>query len=238
MSRCKSCGSGSYRRRRRTASERELTRTLPIRPSQCRRCGRQGWHFAPYADARRQYWGLAGGVVLIGLTVMLMVSTGGGAAPAPVPVAPAAEMAAPVEAEPARLPEPPAEVEPVGAAAPSAAPEKPPPAADAGGRLGALQVQWQAGAMRVDLDVGRPLDAGPPVASAYLGGYYLDLPGEWVLDPGVRVTRRFTRSNLAGLQLTQHPGHLRIVFRLRDAGGPAPELTVTGTGLRVAVPPA
>jgi hypothetical protein len=234
--RCRVCGQPSLHRKQRRAWQRALVWVLPLRPLHCTDCGASTWGPMPLNEARRQ-WSVAALLWLLVLAA-LMFST---AAPAPegtVRAAPPAKAAAtatatPVPAEGAS-PEPAQGTTLPTATPPAAAPDP----VDVGRRrmrLQAVEARWTGEAMEVLLQAGGGAFHPRLSADAGIGGYVLDLPGDWRLAADLSTTQNFERSNLQRLRIGRHRDYLRIVFSLREPAAGAPTLDEGDGRLRVLV---
>jgi hypothetical protein len=96
-------------------------------------------------------------------------------------------------------------------------------------------VRWTGEAMEVVLRADGGALYPQLEANAGIGGYVLDLPGDWRLPPDLRMTRSFERSNLQRLRIGRHRDFLRIVFSLREPAAGEPLLDETEGRLRVLV---
>ncbi|MDP9141180.1 MAG: AMIN domain-containing protein [Pseudomonadota bacterium] len=69
--------------------------------------------------------------------------------------------------------------------------------------------------------------------SGRANGYVLDLPGQWILPRGMKMTRDFSTTNVAQLRMGLHPDYFRVVFSLRDGTAGPPTVERQGGGLRI-----
>ncbi|WP_370308929.1 hypothetical protein [Sinimarinibacterium flocculans] len=121
---------------------------------------------------------------------------------------------------------------PTSVPAPTAAPT--PAAGERPMRLDGVDVRWTGEAMEVVVRSGDALEPSLRFSDAD-GGYVIDLPGRWSLADGLRLSRTFTRSNLAALHVGRNPKFLRVVLGLGDPSAPAPTLEVRDEGLWILV---
>jgi hypothetical protein len=234
--RCRACGQPSLHRKHRQPWQRALAWVLPLRPLHCIDCGTSTWAPLPLNEARPQ-WSVAALLWLL-LLAALLRST---AAPAPdgttraAPSAKAAATATPT-AVPAKLA---SHEHAPGAILSTATPPSAAPApVDVGRRrmhLQAVEARWIGEAMEVVLQTGGGALHPRLSANAGVGGYVLDLPGDWRMAADLPTTQNFEHSNLQRLRFGRHRDYLRIVFSLREPAAGAPELDEGDGRLRVLV---
>jgi hypothetical protein len=216
-----------------------------VRPLHCIECGAKTWGPLNPGDGFWQ-WITAAAFWLLLLSMLLAPNTRPPASPQPhEAVAATLPTPAPVSA-PAATPMTSPDVR---AVATPMATSTPIPAmanvqttldspADAGRRrmtLESVDVRWTGEAMEVVLRAVGGAFHPRLEANAGVGGYVLDLPGDWKLPSNLRMTRSFERSNLLRLRIGRHRDYLRIVFSLREPAAGAPELDEGDGRLRVLV---
>ncbi len=251
---CRRCGEGEVQREHRPQWMKTLAHVVPVRPQACVNCDARSWTLLQPGDgilpwlSSAAIWSLVIGAVWLVVQVPGASDTVTPSATARPVVTEAAEPTSLPTLLPTLAPTVEPTAEPTAEATPTAMPTTAPtPVPKPTGTPKAMSAKAAAGTIRLrSMDVAVKDDVIEVVIdsdaedlkytlskSSRAKGYVLDLPGQWILPRGMKMTRDFDTTNVAQLRMGLHDDYFRMVFSLRDGKVGPPTVERQGGRLRI-----